>query len=299
MRRVLLALLPSIGVLLWLQGLGVLLNLAWASFGALSGEALSLKLRQRPIRPALSDTSALVSAWLLALCLPPQLPAYIPLLGGLFAIIVAKQLYGGLGHNLFNPAMAGYAFVLLAFPLELTRWPTNPLPFGEALSYSLTGLGPNWDTLSHATPLDALKQALRQDQSQAFTLPTPWLAFAWLAGGLWLLGRGIIRWHLPFATLLGFGLAAGLGPSWLPGQASVIWHLSHGGIVLAAFFIVTDPVTAPTGRLAQWLYAGGIGALAYLLRAQAHAPESLAFAVLLGNAVAPALDRLCQRKTSV
>ncbi len=294
MRQVLLALLPGLAVLVSLQGSGVLLNLAWASLGALGGEALSLRLRQRPAWPALQDGSALVSAGLLAVCLPPLLPGHVPLLGGLFATVVVKQLYGGLGHNLFNPAMAGYAFLLLAFPLEMTRWPAMPLPFETSLHHSLTGTSLPWDTLSHATPLDQLKQSLRQAQVPNLSPPAPWLALAWLVGGLWLLGRGVIPWLLPLATLLGFGLAAGLGSLIHPAQADVGWHLQQGGILLAAFFIITDPVTAPAGRLAQGLYASGIGALAYLLRAQANAPEALAFAVLLGNALAPALELACR-----
>ncbi len=297
MRQVLFALLPGIVLLTAQQGVGVLLNLAWASLGALLGEALSLKLRHRPILPTLQDNSALVTAWLLALCLPPQLPAYLPLLGALFAIVVAKQLYGGLGHNIFNPAMAGYVFLLLAFPLALTRWPETPLPPLEALNYSLTGIlpAPGWDALSHATPLDQLKQVLRQNLASSQELAFTWAVFGWLLGGIYLGWQGIIRARLTLLTLLGFGLAALGGALAEPQQASPLWHLSQGGIVFAAVFIVTDPVTAPSSLRAQTAYALGIGALAYLLRAHAAAPEALAFAVLLGNAVAPALERYLAR----
>jgi len=143
MLKVLLALIPAIGVYVWMFGGGILITLALATFTALATEAAMLKLRARPIQPFLSDYSAVITAWLLALAIPPLTPWWLIVVGTAFAIVFAKQLYGGLGYNPFNPAMVGYAVLLISFPVLMTKWPAalqiaqTPLSFGEQLQFIL------------------------------------------------------------------------------------------------------------------------------------------------------------------
>ena len=168
MRRVLLALTPGIVLHSALFGWGIFIQLFIASVAALGFEALMLRLRSRPIGPALGDYSALVTAWLLAICLPPMIPWWMMILGVGFAIVIAKHLYGGLGGNPFNPAMIAYAVLLISFPLEMTRWlapadlpSSQTLPgFSDTLALIFGGSTPvSLDSISGATPLDHFKHS--------------------------------------------------------------------------------------------------------------------------------------------
>jgi len=267
MAKVLVALVPAAAVHVWLFGPGLLVNCALAVTAALASEAAMLKLRDRPLAPALYDLSAPVTAVLLAFALPPLVPWWIPVIGTLFAIVVAKQLYGGIGFNPFNPAMAGYVVLLISFPVEMTQWPR---PF---------------DGVTAATPLDRVNDAV------AITGGWEWLSLAVLAGGLWLLAQRVIRWPIP-VTVLG-SLVVLSTASWLIDAerfASPLFHLAGGATMLCAFFIATDPVTAATTPRGRILYGIGIGTLVWVLRNFGNYPDGVAFAVLLMNMAAPALD---------
>ena len=169
MVKVLLALLPGIAAYVWVYGGGILVTLTLATITAVAAEAALLKLRQRPVKPYLFDMSAVVTAWLLALALPPIAPWWLIVVGTFFAIVIAKQLYGGLGYNPFNPAMVGYAVLLISFPLIMTKWPA-PLSLAQAhlsfldqLHYIFSQALPSdikVDAITSATPLDYLKTQL-------------------------------------------------------------------------------------------------------------------------------------------
>ncbi len=314
MRRVLLALLPAVLCYTWFFGYGLIVNFALAAASALLTEAAILRMRGRPTRQALRDGSALITAALLAFALPPLVPAWIPLLGSAVAIAVAKQLYGGLGKNLFNPAMVGYVFLLLSFPVEMTHWipprmgdlDYQHLGFAAQLNFTFTGrlpAGLDVDALTRATPLDLVKEGLRNARTFAELRSGSlfgdfggrgweWVANFIALGGLYLLYTGIIRWHVPVAVLGGLLLPATafylLDPS---RYAAPGFHLFSGASMLAAFFIATDPVSAaatPRGRL---IYGASIGVLTYALRTWGGYPDGVAFAVLLMNGAVPIIDR--------
>ena len=311
MRQVLYALLPGTALLLYLYGFGLLSNLILACLCAWGLEALMLHLRQRPLPPFLSDYSVIVTGWLLAVSLPACSPCWLILISMVFAVVIGKHLYGGLGQNPFNPAMLGYAAVLISFPLEMTRWP-DPARTGfdaaglDALLAGVFGIGSlHWDSLSGATPLDQVRMALHGGKSLVdsgmplFSWPRTlgWnlLNLAWLGGGLWLLWQRVISWHIPVALLGSLTLFSGL--FWLldPGHyASPLFHLLQGATMLGAFFIATDPVTASTTPLGKILYAGGIGAFVYIIRTWGGYPDAMAFAVLIMNMAVPLLDHYTQ-----
>ena len=304
MRRVLLALTPGIIVYGSFFGWGLLVQIIIASMTALGCEALILKLRKRAIAVHLNDYSALVTAWLLAICLPPLLPWWMTVLAVAIAIIFAKHLYGGLGFNLFNPAMVGYAVLLVSFPREMTQWQPpvasgyNLPGFGETLSIIFnSGIIQHLDSLSTATPLDYYKfntEPAPQFTGVLATQGWEWISLAWLAGGLWLAFKGVLDWRIPLSLLISvalFSLGLALAtdnPAW----QNPWFHLLSGGTLLAAFFIATDPVTASTTPRGRWIYAAGIGLLAMIIRLWGGYPDGFAFAVLLMNLSAPLIDYL-------
>lgn len=305
MRQVLFALVPAIAVHAWLFGPAILIQLGLASLAALLTEAAALRLRGRPAGPALRDGSALLSAWLVALSLPPLVPWWLTLIAVAVAIVLAKQLYGGLGQNPFNPAMAAYCAMIVAFPAYMTQWPASD-GLAAALQWRhLFGLPPQGglDAFTGATVLDTLRTGLRVAgsdvasvrQAPAFGLAggAGWelVGLAYLLGGVYLLWRGIIGWQLPVAFLATLALMS--GAFWLadPHQhASPLFHLASGGTLLAAFFIVTDPVTSAATPRGKLLFGAGTALIAYLIRAFGMYPDGIAFAVLLMNLCVPLID---------
>ncbi|GIX35579.1 MAG: electron transport complex subunit D [Lysobacteraceae bacterium] len=288
MGEVLLALLPAVAVQAFFHGIGIFIQIALACAFALAFEALGLRLRGQPQRPFLHDLSAPLTAVLFALCVPPDTPWWASLTAMAAGILVAKQAYGGLGANLFNPAMVGYAVVLVCFPAELARWPVPGQADPATTLAAVFGLGPAIDAVAGPTPLDAFRHGLPLPPGPQ---PAPALAAAFLAGGILLLARGIIHLRQPAAMLLGCVLLA--LPGWLadPQHAASPWfHLLHGGTLLAAFFVVTDPVTGCASPRGQWLFGLGVGALTVLIRQFGHYPDGIAFAVLLMNCAAPLID---------
>lgn len=314
MRQVLLALLPVAVAHLAVFGPGLLLQLAIACPAALASEALALRLRGQVPGPPLRDGSVLVTAALFALCLPPALPWWLTAFGAAFGVLVGKHLYGGLGNNPFNPAMVGYAMLLVSFPVEMTHWPLPLMTDGQqwsALAALTTqtvvgGMGdilPAWDGYTGATSLDALRTGLRQrfTMSEVFSQPAfgvlggtglEWLNAAALLGGILLLATRTIRWHIPCSMLLSVAVLAMLSHAFDPGRyAGVTFHLFSGATMLGAFFIATDPVSAATSDRGRLVYGAGIGALTWAIRAWGGYPDGVAFAVLLMNLTAPLIDR--------
>ena len=315
MFKVLLALVPGIIAYVWVFGGGVLVTIALATAIALAAETVMLRLRKRPVKPFLLDYSAVVTAWLLALAIPPLAPWWLIVVGTFFAIVVAKQLYGGLGYNPFNPAMIGYAVLLISFPAIMTKWPAAlelaqfKLSFADQLHYILSGLLPNKlniDAVTSATPLDYLKTQLTLKHELASITQAPLFGAlggkggevvtgAYLLGGLYLWQQKIISWHLPMAFL--GALAAIAGVFWLVNPAhfaNPLFHLFSGASMLAAFFIITDPVSGPTTPKAKLYFAAGIGIITYLVRVYGGYPDGVAFAVIFMNICVPLLDAATQ-----
>ena len=297
MGDVLLALIPGVAVLVWMTGIGVLTNLALAVLSGLATEAAIMRLRKRAVTPPLKDLSAIVACALIGLSLPPLTPFWIPILGGILAIGLAKQLFGGLGHNPFNPAMIAYATLLVSFPIAMTTtWvqPGQVPSIAETLAAQFTGA----DGYSGATALDKYKDLVGRltaseiQQEPVFQALNLWpLALAWLAGGAFMIWRRVTYWHAPVGMVLGVLIPAGIfgfdGDQFVPPSL----HLLGGATLFAAFFIVTDPVsgaTSPRGRLA---FGFGAGLFTWIIRTYGGYPDAVAFGVLLMNLCAPLLDQ--------
>ena len=315
MQQVLLALVPAAIAHVWFFGPGLVFNLLIAAAACVGGEALMMRLRGRPAASALSDYSALVTAALLAFALPSLTPWWITATAALFAIIVAKHLYGGLGFNIFNPAMAGYVAVLVAFPMQLNLWVAPRmgdidyqfLSVLQTLQYTLTGNLPDmltYDQVARATPLDAMKTGLNDLRTTAEIRSLPlmgdfggvgweWIGNFIAIGGFWLMIRKVIRWHIPLGV--GAGLLIPAGIMWLlsPGtEPSPGFHMFSGAAMLCAFFIATDPVSAAVSPRGRLLYGAGIGFLIYAIRTWGADVDGVAYAVLIMNMAVPAIDRI-------
>jgi electron transport complex protein RnfD len=313
MLMVILATLPGLLVSTALFGFGTLINVILACATALLSEAAILRLRQRPVGFFLKDNSALLTGVLLGLALPPFAPWWITVIAVSFAVVFAKQLYGGLGNNPFNPAMVGYALVLVSFPVQMTtNW---------ALSSQMTGSGfaPLADTLSAifasapvdgysgATPLDAYKHLIdKQTASVVLQQDTfngwlnggwEWVNLAYLLGGVFLIWRRIISWHIPLAMITGLALCSLLFGWDKDMYTPLSLHLLSGATMLGAFFIATDPVSAATTVRGKLIYGAGIGVLLYIIRTWGAYPDAVAFAVILMNFAAPFIDAYTQPRT--
>lgn len=315
MLQVLLALVPGTLAYVWVYGGGILITLSIAVVSALCFEFILLKWRQRPVKPYLSDLSAVVTACLLALSLPPLAPWWLIVVGVFFAIVVAKHAYGGLGYNPFNPAMVGYAALLISFPILMTKWPT-PLSFSATDLSFLQQWQLIWqgslpsdvgiDAVTSATPLDHLKTQLMINRDKQAILNDPVygilggksheiIPLAYLLGGIYLLRTRIIGWQLPIAFLgaLG-GIALIMSMLNSHAQAGMFFHWMTGASMFAAFFIITDPVSGPTTPRGKLWFAAGIGILTWLIRVYGGYPDGVAFAVLLMNMCVPLIDAVTQ-----
>ncbi len=312
MQQVLLATVPGVIVLTHFFGFGTLVNILWAALLAVAFEAIALKLRRRPLGFYLGDCSALVTAVLLGIALPPYSPWWLIAVGIASAILLAKHLYGGLGYNPFNPAMVGYVVLLISFPVQMTSW-APPRGAGElpGLIDALQAcfLPASYDGVTMATPLDVLKQnnsLLIEDLWQANPqfgrwggIGWEWANIAFLAGGLWLLYQRVFTWHAPLSMLATLTLMAALfydGGSSASG-GSPLFHLLSGATMFGAFFIVTDPVSSAVSVRGRLIYGALIGVLIYLIRVFGNYPDSVAFAVLIMNLAAPFIDQYTQPRT--
>ena len=315
MAWVMVALSPATAYGLWLFGWPAVLLWTITLASALASEALMLRWLDQPVRARLSDGSALLTGWLLALSLPPWAPWWIGALGSGVAIAIGKHLFGGLGQNPFNPAMVARVVLLISFPVQMTLW-VAPAPLGSpaapGLSQALAiiaGHAPVPEHLSAASALGHLQTERSRGHSAAqasAALPSvdqqalgaeagslgETSALCLLAGGLLLLALRIISWQTPLALLGTIAVLAAFSHALDPAHfASAPIHLLSGATLLGAFFIATDYVTSPVSRAGQLVFGAGIGALTWVIRSLGGYPEGLAFAVLIMNALVPLIDR--------
>lgn len=314
MRQVLLALAPAAVVHVWFFGPGFIFNLLVATVFCLVGEVAMARVRGRDASVMLADLSALVTAALIAFAVPSLTPWWVTATASLFAIVVAKHLYGGLGFNLFNPAMVGYVVVLVAFPASMNVWVAprigdidyEHLGILQTIVYTLTGSFPDGitvDAISRATPLDSMKTGLTDLRTVAEIRSGPLMGdfggrgWEWIGnflglGGIWLLIRKVIRWQIPAGVMAGiFAPATIMFLAGADTHPSPLFHWFSGASILCAFFIATDPVTAATSPRGRFIFGFGIGFLTWAIRTWGAYADGVAFAVLLMNMAVPLIDR--------
>jgi electron transport complex protein RnfD len=299
MRQVIYALVLGVVAAYYFFGWGVVVQIVLAVVTAIAVESVFLSIRKHPIKPAISDGSAALSAILLAISIPSIAPWWVVVIGTAFAIIFGKQLYGGLGNNPFNPAMLGYAFLLISYPLQMTTWAGEFIGLSQAIDviFNLSSV----DALSGATQLDDVKTQLALgkmvSELDVYSISQAWINLGFLLGGLYLLFRRVITWHIPAAFITGVVIVSSMlflinDQIYLPVQN----HLMLGATMLGAFFIATDPIsgsTTPKGRL---IYGFLIGVLVVVIRVFGGYPDGVAFAVLLMNITVPLIDYYTQPK---
>ena len=307
MQRVLLATLPGLLVLFWLYGWGLLINLLLANTTALLVEAIVAQLRRQPLSPTLRDASAVVSATLLAAALPPYCPWWLTVTAVASGLLFGKHLYGGAGTNPFNPAMLGFALVILMFPQAMTQWPAYGLDLSATFAQVFVpDKAP--DAWAQATALDSLRINKSLTVDELFASHSAfghfggrgieWVNLAFLAGGLLLLQQRVIAWHAPVGMLASLFVVSLLcwNGSGSDSHGSPLFHLLSGATMLGAFFIITEPVSGARTALARLLFGAGVGLLTYLIRTWGGYPDGVAFAVLLMNLCVPALERFAARR---
>ena len=309
MLRVLIALIPGIAVYIWFFGPAILIQILLASIAALLSEAAMLKLRGRPVLPFITDGSALVTAWLIALTVPPIAPWWLVVMATLIAIVVAKHLYGGLGQNPFNPAMMAFCVMIVAYPQLMSQWPAVGFTDFAAQLGAIFGER-HLDAMVMATPLDYLRTSLHTAEAKATVSGVlgsnatfgniggkgwEWVAVGYLVGGIWLIQQRIITWHMPAAFLATLALIAGIASGLSPDRfAGPLFHVLTGGAMLGAFFIVTDPVSGATTPRGKLVFAAGIALLTWIIRVFGAYPDGIAFATLLMNICVPLIDMATQ-----
>ncbi|MEJ2528528.1 MAG: electron transport complex subunit RsxD [Gammaproteobacteria bacterium] len=315
---VILALIPGGLGMIWFFGWGILINMVIAITTAVLCEALVMKLRGRRIKPVISDLSAVLTAMLFAIAVPPLLPWWLTVLGMAFAILLVKQAYGGLGYNVFNPAMAAYVLLLISYPVQMTSWlppvmlNENPMSFLQTLGVIFGGSLPGnltWDAVTMATPLDTMRTGLSLNQTVSEVSQSPVLGYMggkgweivaglYLLGGIFMLYKKAISWHIPVSVLGSLALMA-LIFNILDADAYPFssFHLFSGAAMLGAFFIATDPVSAPGTRKGQLYFGAGIGILVYIIRTWGGYPDAIAFSVLLMNMAAPTIEFFTRPRT--
>ncbi|MDH0303991.1 MULTISPECIES: RnfABCDGE type electron transport complex subunit D [unclassified Pseudomonas] len=307
MNLVLLACLPGLLALVWLQGWGILVNLLLCAGAALATETVLLAWRRQPVVAALGDGSALVTAVLLGAALPGQAPWWLPVMASIAAIGLGKQAFGGVGRNPFNPAMVGYAFVLLSFPEQMNHWPDGTHGLLDSLRLSFVDSN-QIDAWARPTVLDTLRHNRSLTTDELFAAhpafghvggrESEWVNLAFLSGGLFLLQRKVFSWHAPVGLLGALFLLSLLGwnGSGSDSNGSPLLHLFSGSTMLAAFFIATEPVSGCRRPLARLLFGIGTGVLIYVIRTWGSYADGTAFAVLSMNLAVPALDRWVERR---
>lgn len=316
MRVVMLALTPATLYGLFQFGWPALNLFVVTILSSLLSEAVCLKVVGKPVRATLADGSAFLTGWLLALTLPPWAPWWIGVLGSVFAIVLAKQVFGGLGQNLFNPAMVARVVLLISFPVEMTYFIAPHPVAGPGVVHFLDGLAITFgygasgvDAVSSASVLGHIRTELGQGVpwSTAFNDAYAFKSMVFgavpgslgetsapllMLGGLLLLAARIITWHIPVAMLGSIAVLATLFNTFDPLHYPDMWlHLLSGATLLGAFFIATDLVTSPVSPLGKIVFGAGCGVLVYIIRTWAGYPEGVAFAVLIMNAATPLIDR--------
>ncbi len=301
MLDVIIALSPAMLAATWFFGWHALRLLLVCVIGCVGTEAACRKLMGRNL--AIDDLSAVVTGILLALNLPPSLPTAQALFGCIIAIAIAKQIFGGIGYNPFNPALVARVALLVSFPAAMTRWhaPLNPARW-SGLSWVIP------DASTTATPLDVAKTALASGESLPFSWDASMAmqmffgnmdgcigevsALALLLGGAYMLARRVITWHIPVSYIATVALFAGILRLLDPSHSlPVLFHLLAGGLMLGAIFMATDYTTSPLTRKGQMIYGVGCGLLTMLIRRWGGYPEGVSFAILLMNACTPLINQ--------
>ena len=293
-------LVPPLVLSMFVFGIQVLLITAVSVASCMAVEAFSQKTLGRPV--TVKDGSAALTGMLMAFIIPPGVSFLIPILGAVMAIYIGKHLLGGLGYNIFNPALLGRAFLLATFPVAMTSAWLPPLTDGVMFTYFSGGI----DAITTATPLAVMKEQGMAAFREAFGSPaTVYPAFFLglrpgsigetsglliLLGGLYLMYRRYITWHIPVSLLGSLALL-----SWVFGGETLfggdpLLAILTGGAMLGAFYMATDYVTSPSTRTAQLVYGAGIGALTALIRIKGGYPEGICYAILLMNPLSPVLD---------
>ncbi len=306
MKKVLYALLPGALMMGYFFGAGIILNVLGGMLTSIALELLVFRIRNIPAR-TVYDGSALVTGALLGLALPPYLPFSILFIGCLFAMIFAKHMYGGTGQNLFNPAMVGFAVMIVSFPLAMSSWPQSDVVSYSLIDVALIKSGYTVvDGYTGATPLDQFKfrGALTTDEFRDRVGDDGWqqwlvINMAFLLGGFYMVREKICTWRAPLTMLLTLLVLSGIfydgGSS--DSLGSPLFHLFSGATMLGAFFIATDPVTSPDTNQGQIGFGVGVGLLTFIIRSVGAYPEGIAFAILLMNAASPLLDHIVFRFT--
>ncbi len=325
MRLVIYATIPGIFAQWYFFGWGNLVHISLAVVTALVAEFTVLSLRNKKITSQLFDGSAILTAVLLGISLPALAPWWITIIGSLFAIAVVKQLYGGLGHNPFNPAMAAYVMLLISFPLQMTQWQpplsllTMDLQLADTLSVIFSGYTPQGysveqirthiDGFTMATPLDTVKTNITLGLTVVESMNAPtigehfgigweWINAGFLLGGLFLLSKKAIHWTTPVSFLASLFICSFIGFIISPdSSASTMFHWFTGATMLGAFFILTDPVSGATSVKGRLVFGALAGLLVYLIRKFGGYPDAVAFAVLLCNMAAPLIDQYTRPRT--
>ncbi|MBW2615269.1 MAG: RnfABCDGE type electron transport complex subunit D [Deltaproteobacteria bacterium] len=293
-------LLPPLILSVFIFGLQTLIITLISVISCVATEAISQKLLNRPI--TIRDGSAVITGLLLAYIIPPGVPYWIPILGAVMAIYVAKHLLGGIGFNIFNPALIGRAFLLATFPVAMTSAWLVPIRDAAVFKYMGTGI----DAVSTATPLYVLKHygmaAVLEKFGSLSTIYSDFFigwrpgcigetsALLLLIGGIYLLYKKYISWHIPVSVIVSVGFF-----TWVFGGEKLftgnpILAVLSGGVILGAFFMATDYVTSPTQETGKIIFGAGVGALTVLIRLKGGYPEGVCYAILLMNPLTPALE---------
>ncbi len=303
MLDVLIALVPATLAGLWFFGIGALLVLLACILGCTLTEWVFSAAEVR--RERLFDGSGVLTGLLLGLTLPPSLPLWMAFVGGMVSIGLGKLIWGGLGHNLFNPALVGRAFLLATFPIAMTTWTPAGGP-GQFFDINASNLAApfmhvDYDGVSSATPLGLMKF-----ESQTTALPDLLIGnisgcigetsgLLLLLGGVYLLWRQIIDWRIPAGIMLAVAVLSGMlhvaDANQYPGP---LFSVFAGSLLIGAFFMATDPVSSPVTPRGAWIFAIGVGLLVVLIRNFGGFPEGVMYAILLMNAATPLIDRYTQ-----
>jgi len=316
MTQVMLAIAPATVLGIFCFGWPALNLFVITVLSALLFEAFCLRLAGRLAKPVLMDGSAILTGWLVAMTLPPWAPWWIGVVGSGIAIILGKQVYGGLGQNLFNPAMLARVALLISFPIEMTTW-ANVAPLfsshapnlAESWAITFSGIGSFGpvDATTGATTLGFVKTEFSQNR----VLPDILKDYSGMLdvigwtrgslgetsslllglGGIWLIRKGVIQWHIPVALLATVTVLSSLF-HWSDSQhyLSPFVHLNSGALMCVAFFIATDYVTSPNTPAGQLVFGAGCGLLVFVIRTWGAYPEGTGFAVLLMNSATPLID---------
>lgn len=296
MYGVVIALLPALAASVYYFGMGAIIVTLTSVLSCVAVEYLIQKFFLK-VKPSISDGSAVVTGLLLAFNVPSNLPVHIIIIGAIIAVGVAKMTFGGLGNNPFNPALVGRVFLLISFPVQMTSW---PVPTGFKTGYT--------DAVTGATPLGLLSEGVKNGEAVSAIMdkiPSHMQLFygqmggsmgevaalALIIGGIYLLWKKIITWHIPVSVLVTVALFTGI--LWLADPtkfADPLFHLFTGGLMLGAIYMATDYVTSPMTHKGMIIYGIGIGVITVLIRTWGAYPEGVSFAILIMNAFVPLLN---------